>query len=334
MAWYNSTGMENDVVVSSRIRFARNIADYPFDSKLDTTSCTEIIEKVEKALGDNYKKVDFKAITLIEAHTFMEKHYVSPDFVKKNNPHALFTDDSSDLSVMVCEEDHIRLQCIMPGLSLDEAYANAVKCDEKLDENLNIAFDEDLGYLTHCPTNLGLAMRASVMLFLPALTMHRSINSLAIQLSKLGLTIRGMYGEGTDPDGCLYQISNRVNMGITEEDTIKKLSEIVKQICEKERSARKSLLSDNYMAISDRICRSYGVMKYARIMSSREFMKLYSDVRLGISFGIIESLTYEKLGDIMIGIMPANLALQNGEKVLSESERDIKRAEYIRCNIE
>lgn len=333
MAWYNTKGKENDVVVSSRIRFARNIADYPFDSRIDDTSCNEIIEKVTIALGDSFKQTNFKDISDIDAMALVEQHYISPNFANKKTPHALLVNDDDDVSVMICEEDHIRLQCIKSGLDLEDAYKNACIYDDKLDENLNIAFDGKWGYLTHCPTNLGTGMRASVMLFLPALTMMHKVEGLSIQLSKIGLTVRGMYGEGSQPDGCLYQISNRETMGVTEEDTIKKLSEVTKQIIEKERNAREVLKSDNYSAIADRVCRSFGIMKYARVMSSKEFLKLYSDVRLGISLGVIDSLDYVTLGDIMIGVLPANLIKRNGGNAMGDYDRDILRAEYIRNKI-
>ncbi len=333
MAWYNTVGKENDVVVSSRIRFARNIADYPFDSKLDETSANEIIEKVTSALGSDFEKLDFANISACESGALVEKHYISPDFAKKKLPHALLKNEKDDVAVMVCEEDHIRLQCILPGLSLDKAFKNACIYDDILDQNLNIAFNEKLGYLTHCPTNLGLAMRASVMVFLPALTMTKSMENLSVQLSKLGFIIRGMYGEGSQPEGCLYQISNRITMGVTEEDTIKRLEEIVTQICEKERKAREIIKSDNFSVIADKICRSYGVLKYARVVSSKEFLKLFADVRLGIALGLIKDITYEALGEIMIGVLPANLILRHGGKVISDFERDVLRADYIRESI-
>ena len=333
MAWYNTVGKENDVVVSSRIRFARNIADYPFDSKLDETSANEIIEKVSSALGNDFEKIDFTNISAYESGALVEKHYISPDFAKKKLPHALLKNEKDDVAVMVCEEDHIRLQCILPGLSLNKAFKNACIYDDILDENLNIAFSEKVGYLTHCPTNLGLAMRASVMVFLPALTMTKSMENLSVQLSKLGFIIRGMYGEGSQPEGCLYQISNRITMGVTEEDTIKRLEEIVTQICEKERKAREIIKSDNFSVLADKICRAYGVLKYARVISSKEFLKLFADVRLGIALGLIKDITYEALGEIMIGVLPANLVLRHGGKVISDFERDVLRADYIRESI-
>jgi len=160
------------------------------------------------------------------------------------------------------------------------------------------------------------------------------MENLSVQLSKLGFIVRGMYGEGSQPEGCLYQISNRITMGVTEEDTIKRLNDIVMQICEKERKAREMLKSDNYSAIADRVCRAYGILKYARIISSKEFLKHFADVRLGIALGIITDITYETLGEIMIGVLPANLVLNNGNKPLGDFERDVLRADYIRGNLE
>lgn len=334
MPWYNSKGKENDVVLSSRVRFARNIADYPFDSKIDETSCKEIIEKVSNALGDSFDKVDLNKMTQAEAMALVEKHYISNEFARKKMPHALLKNDKDNVSVMVCEEDHIRLQCVLPGLALENAYKSAERYDDILNEKLNIAFDSNLGFLTHCLTNLGLGMRVSVMMFLPALTMTRKMEQLSEQLLKLGLVVRGMYGEGSEPDGCLYQISNRVTMGVNEERTVNKLNDIVEQIADQERKERQKMKSDNYHALADRICRSYGILKYARVMSSKEFLKLYADVRLGIALGLVENLDYETLGDILIGVLPANLTVNNGGKNISEYERDILRADYIRKTID
>lgn len=334
MAWYNSKGKENDVVLSSRIRFARNIADYPFDSRLDETSCNEIIEKVIAALGSGFEKTDLKKMSAVETGALVEKHSISPNFAKKSLPHVLLTNDAEDVSVMVCEEDHIRLQCILPGLDLNEALKRATKYDDVLDEGLNIAFNPDWGYLTHCPTNLGLGMRASVMVFLPALTMVKAMENLSVQLSKLGFIIRGMYGEGSEPDGCLYQISNRTTMGVTESDTVKRLNEVVKQICDSERKARNTMKSDSFYALADRVGRAYGVLKYARVMSSKEFMKLFADVRLGVALELVKGLSYEKMGELLVGVLPANLVSRNGGKPLSDFERDVLRADYVRKTIE
>lgn len=330
MAWYNSIGDECDVVVSSRIRFARNIADYPFDTRLDKTSCDEIIEKVKSAFDGMLEE---RKMTPLEAGEMVEKHFISPMFAKKKLPHALLLNEKDDVSVMVCEEDHIRLQCIKAGLDLETAYETACRYDDMAFEKLSIAFSDEWGYLTHCPTNLGTGMRASVMVFLPALTITRSIELLSRQLSDLGLTIRGTYGEGTEADGCLYQISNRVTMGVTEAETVNKLKSIVLKVCEKERNARDVLKSDSFSELADRVGRAYGIMKYARIMSSKEFMKLYSDVRLGISLGLVDGIGYETLGETMIEVLPASLTLSAGGKQLSGHERDVLRADLIRSKM-
>lgn len=324
MAWYNTRGAQNDVAVSSRIRFARNMAEYPFAGRMDPTSANEIIEKVRIVLSDGYKYINFADIAPAEAASYVEKHYVSPEFTSSALPHALLLNEEKGIAAMICEEDHIRLQCVLPGLALEDAFETVCEADDKLSEKFNFAYDEKIGYLTHCPTNLGTAMRASVMLFLPALTMTGKINQLAAYLSKIGLVMRGMYGEGSGSDGCLYQISNRVSLGISEEDIIMKLNEAIGQVIEMERQTRESI-KDN---VDDTICRSYGIMQYARSMTSKEFLKLFADVRLGISLGIIDGLTNEKLGDIMINVMPATLMLNNGGSI-DEAARDRIRAAYV-----
>lgn len=324
MAWYNTKGTENDVVVSSRIRFARNMAEYPFAGRLDNTSANEIIEKIHNVLKDGYKYINFADIAPAEAASYVEKHYASPEFTSSALPHALLLNEEKGIAAMVCEEDHIRLQCLLPGLALEAAFKAVCEVDDKLGEKFNFAYDEKLGYLTHCPTNLGTAMRASVMLFLPALTMTGKINQLSAYLPKVGLIMRGMYGEGSGSDGCLYQISNRVTLGLSEEDIILKLNEAIGQVIAMERQMRDTIKE----SVDDTVCRSYGIMRYARSMTSKEFMKLFSDVRLGVALGIISELTNEKLGDIMINVMPATLILNNGGSV-DEATRDRLRAAYV-----
>lgn len=327
MAWYNTKGRENDVVISSRIRFARNIADYPFAGRLDAASASAVIDKVRSALeggGYNFTFVNFEDIAPTQAASYVEKHYVSPEFTASSLPHALLIDQDKGLAMMVGEEDHIRLQCVLPGLALEEAYKEAGAVDDTLCDRLNIAYDEKLGFLTHCPTNLGTAMRASVMLFLPALTMTGKMEQLAAYLAKVGLTLRGMYGEGSGADGSLYQISNRITIGLPEEDIIAKLSETIGQVITMERRMREDIKDK----VDDTVCRSYGVMRYSRSMSSREFLKLFSDVRLGIALGLINDLTYEKLGDILINVLPATLTLRTPAPQ-NEPARDRTRAAYV-----
>ena len=329
MAWYNTVGKENDIILSSRVRFARNLAGFPFGSRLKDEQAHQIVDQVSALLAQNgFEKKE--NLSPIEALSYVEKHYISREFAEKKGPHALLTNDPCGYAVMVCEEDHLRMQCILPGLALDEAYASLCRLDDLMDAHFEVAFDERFGYLTHCPTNLGTGMRASVMMFLPALTMAGRIGLLASQLSKLGLTMRGLYGEGTSAQGNLYQISNQITLGLTEEDTIKKLSDVIRQICESERSLRKLINEEQNPGLVDRICRAEGILRHAFLLSSSEFISLYSDVRLGISLGIISGLAYEQLDELFVDVMPASLALADPSAAKGEKARDILRAKCIK----
>ena len=318
-----------DVVISSRIRFARNIADYPFMSKCDPTSANEIIEKIRGALGDDFVETDFLAIDEIKAGSFVESHSVSRDFVKSKLPHSLFCDRDNNVKIMTCEEDHIRLQVITSGFALDEAYREACKVDDFICKKLNIAYDDNLGYLTHCPTNLGCAMRASVMMFLPALTAENKVRSLISQLSKLGLAIRGIYGEGSDALGCLYQISNQESLGVSEESIVSKINGIISQITELERNVRNELYNRYQDKITDNTMRSMGVLKYAHMLESAEFMRCYSDVRMGIALNIIKDIDYDSIDTAFNEVMPYSL-MNHYSKTMNEHERDLARAKRIK----
>jgi len=331
MKWYEMQGKDKDVVISSRVRLARNIDGYPFPSRLDEKSAQEVISKVRTAFGDAYTYTDLTALTPLEIRGYVERQEISQDLANAKGPHGLLTSDKSGVSVMVCEEDHMRLQCVMSGLALKEAYELVAEADDVADSALDIAFDEKLGYLTHCPTNLGTGMRASVMMFLPAMTMSRQIQSLSAQLQKLGLTVRGMYGEGSSAEGCIYQISNQITLGITEEETLDKLSKIIDQIVVSERQLRESVGKNDELC--DRIARAEGVFRYAKMISSSEFMKLYADLRLGISTDITQGISFEKLDSLLVRVMPANLMLESEQLSADEKQRDKLRAEKIRSII-
>ena len=320
---------DNDVVISSRIRFARNIADYPFINKCDETSAKEIIEKIRNVLGESFTEVNFSSINETEAASYVESHGVSRDFIKSKLPHSLFTDVDGKVKIMACEEDHIRLQVIYDGFSLEDAYKDACEIDDLLSSNLNIAYDDTLGYLTQCPTNLGCAMRASVMMFLPALTAEKKIKPLINQLSKLGLTIRGIYGEGSDALGCLYQISNQESLGITEDSIISKLSGIVGQIIELERAAVNEIYNAYQDKITDNVMRSLGILKYSHMLDSSEFMRCYSDIRMGISLNIIKDIDYETIDQTFTKVMPYTL-MRHFKKDMDERERDLARAKRVK----
>ena len=330
MAWYNTIGKMSDTVISSRIRLARNICGYPFASRLDVARANEIIEKVSAPLESScFEKILFSDISPLSASSYVEKHYVSPEFAAKEAPRALFLQEQSGVAVMVCEEDHLRIQAILPGLALEDAYKLASQAEKRLDEDFDFAYDAELGYLTHCPTNLGTGLRASVMMFLPALTRGGYMDSLATQLSKIGLTVRGLFGEGSGAAGCMYQISNQVTLGISEEETLKKLNDAIRQIIDSEHKAREAITGDALDRLTDRIKRSEGTLKYAYLLSSGEFIKLFSDVRFGIALGIIDDVDYGQLGELLVAAMPATLTLSAEPAPKSETARDKLRARKV-----
>lgn len=334
MLWYETEGPERDVFVSTRVRLARNLVDYPFEPRLSEAGAKEIIEKAKSALGEDqgYTCRDLSAAGDNEKLALVEKHLISPEFARKNTPCALIENEEKQVYVMVCEEDHLRIQCIRPGFDPKEAMDAALEADAAIDAHLHIAFDEKLGYLTHCPTNLGTGLRISVMMFLPALTMTGRIKSIQGQLSKIGLTVRGTTGEGSAAKGCLYQFSNCVTQGVTEEEILSNLREAAGSIARAERETRKQLLENNEDALRDRVMRAMGTMRSAYMIDTEELYRLYADVRLGIALGICEGVSYTQLDALLIRCMPATLTSQFG-KDLSSTQRDKARAEILRTSM-
>ena len=266
------------------------------------------------------------SLTQTDAVSLVERHLVSPEFASEREGRGLLLMKDESVSIMINEEDHLRIQVMQQGLALDEVYQMANRLDTLLDERLKFAFDDRLGYLTQCPTNLGTGMRASLMLHLPALQDSGAMNRIAGNLSKLGMTIRGLYGEGTQPKGALYQLSNQVTLGLSEEAAISNLKDIALQLVAQERAARKNLVKQ--IETQDAIGRSLGILRYAKLLNNDEFMKLISNVRLGISMGYIDHISYDQINTLMIEAQPATLMKQAG-KNLSPMERDQKRAELV-----
>ncbi len=329
--WYGHTGSDSDVVVSTRVRFARNLRDYPFAPRLDATGAAEIIEKVKKVpeLAD-FEYTDFSKLSGETAASFTERHIVSREFAGAKGVHGLLANPKLGAYIMLCEEDHIRLQVMKSGLSLKDCLAEALRLEDALDRSLPLAYSEKFGYLTHCPTNLGTGMRASVMLFLPLMSGTGEIGALQNQLSKLGLTIRGMSGEGSRGDGCLYQVSNQVTLGISEEETIKKLSAVVESIMKRERELRASLADDRKLRVRDSVRRALGTLKYAETMTTKEMLELYSRVRLGATLGMTDGITETRFDEMLFSSMPATIVAEAGGKVTTPMDRDIARAKKIR----
>lgn len=327
--WYRDFGPEGDVVLSTRIRFARNIKEYPFPFKLDNEKKKELNYRIRDAVLSNNENMSFIEMESVPAYqtvSLAERHLISPEFAGPSQSRALILSDDESISVMLQEEDHLRIQAMEAGLNLEKAFEEAEKIEKTVGDVLNYAFDERIGFLTQCPTNLGTGMRASVMLHLPALTKQGLISRLSATVSKLGLVIRGAYGEGSQPGGDIYQISNQITLGISEKEAIFNLDSIVKQIISQERNARKELLkNEDYL---DSVWRAYGILKYSRKLTSNEFMKLISLARLASAEKIID-LDIEKINAMIPDMQPATVNVRNSATFDAE-ERDRLRAKEVR----
>jgi len=330
MKWYTNNANESDIVLSTRVRLARNFKDYPFPARLDSNERKKVNELVKdiiiKPESTSLKYIEMSDLSSYQAVSLAEKHLVSPEFASDSTGRALILSDDEDVSIMLCEEDHVRIQVIYPGLSLDEAYEKASEFDAMLDKEADIAFDERIGYLTQCPTNLGTGMRASVMLHLPALGRSSAMSRLATTVAKLGLTLRGAYGEGSEPIGDIYQLSNQVTLGISEKAAIQNLKSITQQIVTQEKQAREALLKDDMFI--DKIWRAYGILRSAHMISCNEFTQLVSLVRLGASAGLIDIPT-STLSRLFVEMQPATINA-SAEKAYTASQRDVIRAKAIK----
>lgn len=332
--WYDTTGKNGDIIISSRVRLARNLSSYRFLDQMDASQQTQLNQAVVERLGElnlGENKLEFlwtDQLSSDQRQSLVERHLASADFIRRGNNVLALSGDNS-ISVMVNEEDHLRIQVIVPGFDLEKAYETVNQCDDFLNESFEYAFDERLGYLTTCMTNLGTGLRASVMMHLPALEAAGALNSIRNTVSKLGLTIRGTYGEGSNAYGSVYQISNQITLGISEEQAIENLKNVVNQILFSENEARKVLRERSKLALEDRVYRSYGILRYARSLSVEELYKLLSDVRLGVSMGILTNVKIETLNHLMAGCGEATLRLMSVDAA-SGLDCCEKRAETVR----
>jgi protein arginine kinase len=318
----------NNIAVSSRVRLARNINGYVFPIRTGTERLSEIIKPVYNELSKigSFKLYLMNGGNPVEAHALKEKHLISADLIENKASGAAIISDDETVSVMVNEEDHIREQCMLKGYNLIGAYNNLDKIDDLLSKKLSFAFDKELGYLTSCPTNLGTGMRASVMLFLPALTFNNSINTIINAVGKVGITVRGVYGEGSNAEGYMYQVSNQVSLGLTELDIIKNVETTVLKICESEQTARKNMLEGDPFGVKDMVYRAYGILTNCVKINSAEFMKLIANIKLGVALNLIKINDNYVLDDLIVKVQPANISLAAGRS-LTPDERDVYRAD-------
>lgn len=337
--WLKKTEPESDIVISSRVRMARNIESMPFPHNLNKEQSENTINTVYNTVtsGNLYLKDDFNLIRMkdinnIDRLNYVEKHLISPTLANNILGGAVLVNKEETISIMINEEDHIRIQCLMPGLQLNECLDIGDKIDDLLEESINYSYDEKLGYLTSCPTNLGTGIRASVMVHLPALRLTGYINGVFHAAGKIGLAVRGIYGEGSQYIGDIYQISNQVTLGASEEEIVNNLYNVTLQIIQKERDAREKLLKSKSIELEDKIFRSYGILKNARLLTSEEAMKLISDVKLGVNLNLIKEISTEKLNQLIVLIQPGYLQ-KYFKSQLKGIERDKKRAELLRESI-
>ncbi|MDO4460438.1 MAG: protein arginine kinase [Clostridia bacterium] len=329
--WYNTSGKNGDVVCSTRIRLARNLANYPFPIKMTDEQkkavCEEIKEifsRTNSYLSENFDYIQLDELTNSELLSYAERHVLSPEFISGDKTgKAFIVNKDSSISVMINEEDHIRIQSVQAGEELQKTFDMADKIDNLISERTKIAFDDRLGYLTQCPTNLGTGMRASLMMHLPALHESGAIPRITSNLSKLGIVMRGTYGEGSNVTGAMYQLSNQITLGLKENEAIENLVAIASQIVEKERNYRKELTGN--IAVQDKICRALGTLKFARILSTAQYMELISLVKFGMSTGLISGITQGDINKLTNMVQPHVLLPDS-----SASERDFRRAQLVR----
>ncbi len=329
-SWYQTEGPKNDIVLSSRIRLARNLSGIPFPSRMTNLERAELNAKVKKAIlesntpfAKSLKYIDMRDVPETQKYAMVERHIISPEFAKLKSDSAVILSPDESISIMIGEEDHIRIQVISSGLQLTEAYDVAERIDNLLHGYLQFAFDSNLGFLTECPTNLGTGLRASVMLHLPALENSGEIEELSSSIAKIGFTVRGMYGEGSKSAAALYQISNQVTLGLSEKNALENLNIITTQFMEKELESRKKI---DTISLKDICFRALAILQNARVLSSSEMMQLISRVKLGQSMGIlkIDVLPIK----VLVEAQPFMLMQKYG--ILEPKDRDIYRANMVR----
>ncbi|MGE5309180.1 MAG: protein arginine kinase [Deltaproteobacteria bacterium] len=335
--WLKGTGPHSDIVISSRIRFARNLDKFPFPHWANKKQSADALALVEDAASKTdalrgstvFKLADMDSL---DKQFLIERHLMSMEHAQKNNSKAVIIDEEEVISIMVNEEDHLRIQVMQSGFNLYEAWDIINRIDDGLAKELTYAFMSDWGYLTSCPTNTGTGMRGSVMLHLPALVMTRQINQVLAAIAKLSFTTRGLYGEGTQATGNFFQISNQVSLGQSETEIIENINGLIRQVIEQENTSRQALLSHSRSMLEDKINRSLGILKSAHIISSQETTELLSLVRLGIDLGMIREINRREVNELFILTQPAHLQKMENKK-LTSPERDVKRAELIRTKL-
>ncbi|GGG05323.1 protein-arginine kinase [Paenibacillus albidus] len=334
--WMRSGGDHSEIVISSRMRIARNLQHLPFPLLATTEQSEEVLAQLApvfpgEAAGElgTFELLKLDELKELDKKVLVEKHLISPNLANDSHGGAVILNEDESVSIMINEEDHLRIQCLFPGLHVREAWERATAIDDIFEAAVNYAFDDTRGYLTSCPTNVGTGLRASVMVHLPALVMTHQINRILSAVNQVGLTVRGIYGEGSEAVGNIFQISNQITLGQTESEIIENLHSVVAQIIEHEGNARQRLLADSALRITDRVMRSYGILSYAAVMELKESAQRLSDVRLGVDLGILEGPSISVLNELNVKTQPGFLEKLFGDEMTS-TERDMFRAKLLR----
>jgi len=332
--WYQNVYADKSQILSSRVRLARNIKKYLFQQKLSVSDASAMVLEAQGSLtragAGLFHQMDIQALGETEQRVFVEKHIVSPEFIKGSLPRSLLISDDQNISVMLNEEDHIRIQSIQPGDKLGDALATANQIDDLIEESVEFAFHPKFGYLTACPTNTGTGLRASFMIHLPCLEKSDQLKNLLPMISKFGITLRGIYGEGTAPMGSIYQISNQTTLGKSEEDIVQGLQNVTKTVIEQENKAMEKMLATGRDDMENDIYLAYATLAYSRKITAKKSMDMLSKIRLGYMTGLLDKEKPAKqVYQIMMEIQPGHLMRIAGRE-MNENERDKARASYLR----
>ncbi|HAL74575.1 MAG TPA: protein arginine kinase [Clostridiales bacterium] len=336
MTWYIDQGPDSDVIISSRIRLARDLDHYPFPHRMDSQQARQAADEITEAFFNkdkerkrSYLLLELETLSEEDQQALAEKRLISSDLASKGVGRRVIISRDESVSIMINEEDHIRIQSMQAGLNLEAAYEAAAAAVLILEGKLSLAYSERYGFLTACPTNTGTGMRASVMAHLPGLTMSGRIKDVIESLNKMGFAVRGNYGEHSKAQGHLFQISNQLTLGLTEDDLISDLKRMLLQLIEQERKLRREIYRQQPLLIEDKVMRAYGVLTQARIMTSEEAVTLLSGIRLGLSLGLLPQVQEADLNRIQAAIGPASIQKAQG-RLMAPEERDTARAAIIR----
>ena len=335
--WLRGSGPESDIVISSRIRLARNLADFPFIRQCNESDRSEVEKSLKETIFSikqwkNLAYLDVNTLAKVDRQFLVERQLISREHAESDGARSVAIDQQEKFSLMINEEDHLRVQVMHSGLALNSAWKRINEIDDMIEENMTFAFHPRLGYLTACPTNVGTGMRVSVMLHLPALVITRQIEKVFRSLQKISLAVRGLYGEGSQAMGDFYQISNQITLGRSEEELIQQVNDVVPVLIDYERKARQFLIRESQKDLHDRVSRAFGILCTAQTISSEETMHLLSSVRMGINLGLIENLEIPMVNQLFIHTQPAHLQKLRGSE-LDTANRNIERAHYLKNHL-